>query len=273
MGAAFRSSAAPAKIRSMSAVKADYYEVLGVERDADEETIRRAFHASARDCHPDVSDSPEAEQRFRELAEAYGVLSKPTSRLLYDRYGYRGRGNSGFDEALWEARVPARRGENVHTELVFRSFEAAEGGFRLVHFAAARTCPTCEGRGTEEQPDPDCSECGGTGRRRQVSHSEVGRLLQIQACPVCTPDPCSECGGAGAVMAQRRLRLLIPAGLKDGDQLRVGGEGNAAEPGAIPGDLLLDVRVLPEPRDPRLVRYLALALFVAALVVLFVYLH
>ena len=89
---------------SVAAVKRDYYEVLGLPRDADDEAIKRAFHSLARDWHPDVADAPDAEARFRELAEAYGVLSKREARLLYDRYGYRGRGNQGFDEALWEAR-------------------------------------------------------------------------------------------------------------------------------------------------------------------------
>ena len=89
----------------MSAVKADYYELLGVSREADPDTIKKAFHTAARDVHPDVSDSPDAERRFRDLAEAYSVLSKPASRLLYDRFGYRGRGNTGFDEALWDAQI------------------------------------------------------------------------------------------------------------------------------------------------------------------------
>lgn len=106
----------------MAVAKRDYYAVLGVSRDADDEAIRRAFHGLARDWHPDVADAPDAEARFRELAEAYSVLSKRESRLLYDRYGYRGRGNQGFDEALWEAR-PSEvvRGENIITELEVRS--------------------------------------------------------------------------------------------------------------------------------------------------------
>ena len=106
----------------------DYYEVLGLPRDADDEAIKRAFHSLARNWHPDVADAPDAEARFRELAEAYGVLSKREARLLYDRYGYRGRGNQGFDEALWEARpAVAARGENAYVGIELRSFEASEG--------------------------------------------------------------------------------------------------------------------------------------------------
>src|SRR3989449_11137879 len=111
----------------VATVKRDYYEVLGLSRDANQETIKRAFHSLARDCHPDVADAPDAEVRFRELAEAYSVLSKREARLLYDRYGYRGAGNQGFDEALWEGRTRTKRGDHVHVNLELQSFEAAEG--------------------------------------------------------------------------------------------------------------------------------------------------
>src|ERR1700704_6965649 len=126
----------------MAAVqKRDYYEVLGLARDADGDTIKRAFHPLPRDGHPDVADAPDAEARFRELAEAYAVLSKREARLLYDRYGYRGRGNQGFDEALWEARpAMAGRGENVHLGIELRSFEATEGTRRIVNYEAIVRC-------------------------------------------------------------------------------------------------------------------------------------
>jgi molecular chaperone DnaJ len=254
----------------VTAVKSDYYELLGIRRDADRETIRRAFHAAARDCHPDVSSSPDAEQRFRALSEAYGVLSKPGARLLYDRYGYRGRGNSGFDEALWEARERAPRGGSVHRELVLHAAEAAAGGTRAVSFESAKACPACQGRGSAGRPD--CPDCGSTGRRTQVIHREAGRFLQIEVCPTCNGEVCSECDGAGHRQIQRRLRVRIPPGVEDGEQLRVGGEGDAPSLDGIPGDLLLDVRVLPEPHDSRLIRYLALALFLTALVLLIAYL-
>ncbi len=256
----------------MAAVKGDYYELLGVDRDADEEAIRKAFHALARDCHPDVSDSPEATQRFRELAEAYGVLSKPGPRLLYDRYGYRGRGNSGFDEELWEGRERAPRGENAHAEVQIRSYEAEEGTRRLVRFDAAAVCADCDGRGTTREPDPSCSVCGGTGRRRQVSHGEVGRMLRVEACPRCAGETCPRCGGPGAVPAQRQLKIRIPSGVRDGTQLRVGGEGSPAPNRGVPGDLLVDLHVSPAPRDSRLVQLLAFALFLVAVVALVLYL-
>jgi len=262
----------PRESWTVPAVKADYYELLGIPRDADEETIRRAFYAAARDYHPDISDSPDAEQRFRELAEAYSVLSKPGSRLLYDRYGYRGRGNQGFDEALWEAREQALRGESVRLDVDLRWFEAREGTRKVVEFEATSACEVCEGRGTTRSPDPECATCGGTGRTRQVSHLDLGRVLQIEACPECSGEVCPECGGTGRATQKRRLRLRIPPPIEDGTQLRVGGEGHAAANGGVPGDLLVDVHVTPKPRDPRLVRYLALALFLAAIAALIAYL-
>jgi molecular chaperone DnaJ len=220
-----------------SAAKADYYEVLGVERDADEEAIRRAFHALARECHPDVSHAPDAEKRFRDLAEAYSVLSKHESRLLYDRYGYRGQGNRGFNETLWDTRPRAERGENVHTAIKLKSFEADQGTRRLVRYEADARCNGCMGRGIVGEPDPGCKVCG----------------------------------GSGVTSAERRIRLLIPPGVVDGAQLRVGGDGHYAGLGSIPGDLLVDVRVLPEPRDPRVVRYVAFMLLMVSMTALVVY--
>lgn len=256
----------------MAAVKKDYYEVLGLQRDADGETIKRAFHALARNSHPDVADDPDAEVRFRELAEAYGVLSKREARLLYDRYGYRGRGNQGFDEAIWEARPPAAaRGENVHVGIELRHFEAVEGARRLVLYEAAVRCKACMGRGSVGLPDPECEYCGGSGRKRTVSHLDVANLLQIEPCPACVGEACSQCGGDGTVAAERRIRLLVPPGVEDGAQLRVGGDGNDAGAGSVPGDLLVRVKVLPAPRDPRIVRYAAFLLLLVAVATLVLY--
>jgi DnaJ-like protein len=256
----------------MAAVKRDYYEVLGLPREADGEAIKRAFHSLARDWHPDVADAPDAEARFRELAEAYSVLSKREARLLYDRYGYRGRGNQGFDDALWEARpAVAARGENIHVGLELRSFEAAEGARRIVTYDALIRCKACMGRGSVGLPDPECEFCGGTGRKRTVSSLEVANLMQIEPCPACIAEPCSQCDGEGTISAERRIRLLVPPGVQDGAQLRVGGDGNDAGAGSIPGDLLVRVQVLPPPRDPRLIRYAAFVLLIVAVVTLVLY--
>jgi molecular chaperone DnaJ len=252
--------------------KRDYYEVLGLPRDADGDTIKRAFHSLARDWHPDVADAPDAEVRFRELAEAYAVLSRREARLLYDRYGYRGRGNQGFDETLWEARpAVAARGENVHVGIELRSFEAADGTRRIVHYGAVVRCTGCMGGGSVGLRDPQCEYCGGTGRKRTVSNLQVANLLQIEPCPACVAEPCTQCGGEGTVSAERKIRLLVPPGVQDGAQLRVGGDGNDAGAGSIPGDLLVDVKVLPPPRDPRFVRYTAFLLLLVAIATLVLY--
>jgi molecular chaperone DnaJ len=256
----------------MAALKRDYYEVLGLERDADGDAIKRAFHALARDWHPDVTDAPDAEVRFRELAEAYSVLSRREARLLYDRYGYRGRGNQGFEEALWEARPSAAtRGSNVHIGIELRSFEAAEGARTVIHYQAEVRCRICMGRGSAGLPDPSCNYCGGTGRKRTVSNLNHANLLQIEPCPACVGEPCSQCGGEGTLPAERRIRLRVPPGVQDGAQLRVGGDGNDAGAGSIPGDLLVKVSVLSPPRDPRIVRYAALLLLVVAVATLVLY--
>ena len=211
----------------MALIKRDYYEVLGLSRDADDETIRRAFYELARGWHPDVADAPDAEARFRELAEAYSVLSKRESRMLYDRYGYRGRGNARFDEMV---PVDVARGENIHTDLELRSFEAEGGTRRVITFHAIARCTACDGRG------------------------------------------CSECEDRGTVETERRLRLRIPPGVvDDGALLRVAGDGNDAGADSVPGDLLVRVRVLPAPKDPRSVRYIALALLIVAIAALALY--
>jgi molecular chaperone DnaJ len=261
-----------ARSGQVAALKRDYYEVLGISREADDDAIKRAFHDLARDWHPDVANAPDAEARFRELAEAYSVLSKREARVLYDRYGYRGRGNQGFDEALWEARPPSvARGENVHLAIELRSFEAAEGSRRIVSYDAAVRCEECVGRGSVGLPDPDCDVCGGTGRKRTVANLEVANVLQLEPCPVCIAEACSQCGGEGTVPETRRIRLRVPAGVENGAQLRVSGDGHDAGAGSIPGDLLIRVKVLPPPRDPRTVRYIAFALLLVAVATLVLY--
>jgi molecular chaperone DnaJ len=250
-------------------VKRDYYEVLGVARDAGDEAIKRAFHELARNWHPDVAEAPDAEERFRELAEAYSVLSRRESRALYDRYGYRGRGNTGFGEM-----VPAdvARGDNIQTELELRSFEAEAGVRRLITVQGIVRCTACMGRGALGLPDPECEYCLGTGRKQTVSHVDSAQILQFAPCPACVSEPCPRCEGRGTVEAERRLRLRIPGGVvEDGALLRVAGDGNDAGAGSVPGDLLVRVRVLPPPKDPRSVRYLAFALLLIAIAALAVY--
>ena len=270
----------------VAAAKRDYYEVLGVSPDADDQAIRRAFYGLARDWHPDIADAPDAEAHFRELAEAYHVLSKRESRVLYDRYGYRGRGNHGFDAAFQEAEpsevetegtppearpLEVVRGGNINTDLQVRSFEAEEGTRRLIAFHATIRCTACMGRGSLSLPDPECEYCLGTGRKRTVSSIDVAQVLQVERCPACVEEPCPRCEGQGTVEAERRIRLRIPPGVDDGALLRVSGDGNDAGAGSVPGDLLVRLHVLPPPKDPRVVRYIAFALLAVAIATLLVY--
>ena len=270
-----RNGCGPRPIRKnpgVAVAKRDYYEVLGVSPDADADSIRRAFHELAREWHPDVADAPDAEARFRELAEAYSVLSKREARLLYDRYGYRGRGNQGFDEAVWEARPPeVIRGENIHTDLEVRSFEAEEGTRRILTFHATVRCTACMGRGTVGLPNPECEYCLGSGRRRSALRTYFGDDQSDDRCPECMSEPCARCGGTGTIETERRIRLRIPPGVEDGAQLRVSGDGNDAGAGSLPGDLLVRLHVLPPPKDPRAVRYIAFALLLIAVAALVVY--
>jgi molecular chaperone DnaJ len=226
----------------VAVVKRDYYEVLGVSTDADEEEIRSAFHALARDWHPDVTDAPDAEERFRELAEAYSVLSKREVRVLYDRYGYRGRGNQAVDETPGQAEPEPIRGENVYLDIELRSFEAEAGARPVVTYRAASRCTACMGRGTLGLADP-----------------------------ASLAEPCERCDGTGTVDVERRIRLRIPPRVEDGAQLRVSGDGNDAGAGSVPGDLLVSVHVQPPPRDPRVVRYVASVLLLVAIATLLVY--
>jgi len=244
----------------VAAEKVDYYELLCISREADREAIRDAFRAATPD-----GDGAEA----RELAEAYSVLTRPASRLLYDRYGFRGRGNTGFDEALWDALEHA--GEAVEVPVTLRERDALRGLSRLVKYEAAQTCHVCEGRGTSGAVDPVCPSCGGTGRRSHVSDEDYARFLLVEACPICGGEVCSACEGTGREAGQRSLRVRFPAGIENGTLLRVEGEGDVGERGGAPGDLLLDVTVIPEAQDSRLVRYAALALCLAAIALLVAY--
>jgi curved DNA-binding protein CbpA len=241
----------------------DYYDVLGIAQDADDEEIKRAFHALARESHPDVSASPEAEQRFSELAEAYAVLSKPEKRLLYDRFGVRGQ-SAGFSERLLDAALgEPESGNDLVTEVELGYYESARGTTRTIKFVGVAPCGRCGGLGRRGKTEA-CETCDGTGRRKTLSEIESGRLLQVEQCPDCGGSgrgggrTCASCAGEGRAEVRRTIRVRIPAGVEDGQTVRVRGEGIADPDGGPAGDAFVVVRVLDPPRDPRLVRMLAI---------------
>ena len=250
----------------------DYYEVLGVERDADDETIKAAFRARARALHPDVSDDPAAATKFRELSEAYAVLSKHSTRRLYDRFGYRGRGNGWFShEGARAAGDFLRRRSPAIAEVLVDAHEADRGVRRQIHWSQLEPCDACEGDGAAPGAiSMPCPACEGAGRQRVESSLANGeRLLQIEDCPACegrgrlVSAPCPACGGAGVTKFDESGEVDIPAGSKDGDRVAV---GNWTNRDAV-------VRVLAAPPEHTAVRYAAVVGLVVALVFLWILLR
>ncbi len=260
----------------MATARRDYYEILGVRRDADEATIKRAFRRLARELHPDVSDAPDAEERFKEAVEAYEVLSSSERRELYDRYGHEGLRSGGFEPSfdlgslsdlfsaffgddLFGSRARrARRGADVGAEVEIDLVEAARGATRAVPFEIAVVCDACGGSGAEPGTGPVvCAACGGAGRVQRVSRSVFGEFVSSQTCARCggagrvIETPCRRCGGNGRVLEERSLEVVIPPGIHDGQRIRISGEGHAGLLGGAAGDAYVLVRVRPDPRFVR----------------------
>ncbi|MFL5912128.1 MAG: molecular chaperone DnaJ [Gaiellaceae bacterium] len=259
----------------MATTERDYYELLGISRGADEGDIKKAFRRLARELHPDVSSAPDAEERFREVVEAYEVLSKPETRELYDRYGHAGLRSGGFQPGHFDfgslsdlfaaffgddlVGTRARsRGPDLAAEVEIELVDAARGLKREVPFRVAVTCAHCGGDGAEPGSEiTTCPTCAGAGRLQQVSRSVFGEFVRTQTCPTCggtgrkVETPCTVCEGAGRVVEERRLDVDIPAGIHDGQQIRLSGEGHAGTLGAGAGDVYVRVRVRPDPRFVR----------------------
>jgi molecular chaperone DnaJ len=263
----------------VAAVKRDYYEVLGVSRSADEREIKKAFRRLARELHPDVSDRSDAEERFREAAEAYEVLSKRETRDLYDRYGHEGLQTGGFrptdfdftslsdifsvffgEDFFGVGGTPRRagRGRDIVAQVEIELVEAAEGATKAVPFPVTVACERCRGSGAEPGTQPEtCPRCGGTGRLQSVSSSVFGQFVRTQTCPACAGagqvvrTPCRECDGSGRVTEERTIDVEIPPGIHDGQRIRISGEGHAGAFGGRSGDLYVLVRVRPDARFVR----------------------
>ena len=261
----------------MATTERDYYELLGVGRDAGEGEIKRAFRRLARELHPDVSEAPDAEERFREVAEAYQVLSNRETREVYDRYGHAGLRGGGFspgsfdfgnlsdlfsaffgDDLFGASGSRRSRGADIAAEVEIELVDAARGAERDVPFNVAVPCTRCDGNGAEPGTSPTtCPTCGGSGRVQQVSRSVFGQFVRAHGCTRCggtgriVEKPCVECDGAGRVVEQRTLEVTIPPGIHDGQQIRISGSGHAGILGGRAGDVYVRVRVRPDSRFVR----------------------
>ncbi len=261
----------------------DYYEVLGVPRDADAKTIKNAFRQLARRYHPDISAEPGAQERFREAAEAYGVLSDPGKRASYDTGGFAGlagvsaedlwagidladifgSGMPGFgglfDRLFGVSQAGPPRGGDLRVDLVISLDRVLAGGEEPVTIRHPGPCPQCAGSGARPGTAPrPCPGCGGSGQRVTVSHGGSVVVRQVAVCPAChgrgevIDEPCPGCGGTGQAVLEDQVTVRIPRGVPEGITLRLAGRGTPGPgPGAPPGDAYVVIRTRPDPRFSR----------------------
>jgi molecular chaperone DnaJ len=250
----------------------DHYEVLGVTRQAPDEEIKRAYRDLARRYHPDSHpDDPDAEERFKEVSVAYETLRDPERRRRYDLFGDTGAGNQPGAEAfgfgdLFDAffggdpfggrRGPAgpTRGGDAEVVVELTLAQAMFGTTHTIEASLPVGCPRCEGSGCEPGTHPSrCDACGGTGEVRQVRRSILGQIVTASPCGVCDGTgrriltQCRDCRGDGRVRAQRAIDVEVPAGVDDGQRLRLAGRGPAAPRGGVSGDLYVSIRVAQHP--------------------------
>jgi molecular chaperone DnaJ len=261
---------------SGSTTPRDPYEVLGVGRDADEGAIKKAFRRLARELHPDVNtDDPAAEEKFKEAAEAYEILSDPERRATFDRYGREGLRSGGWSPStegfgslsdLFDAffggggafgggRGGPRQGGDIAVALDIDLAQAAAGASLDVSFEAVGVCEHCRGNGAEPgTPIATCERCGGQGVLQAVSRTPFGQVVRTVPCDTCGGEgkiaetPCTVCGGKGRQVEQRTLTVDVPAGIADGQRIRIAGRGHAGDPGAPAGDLYVLVGVREDER-------------------------
>lgn len=252
----------------------DYYEVLGVPRDADQDQIKSAFRRSARQYHPDVNDSPDAEERFKELNEAYAVLSDQQRRSAYDRFGHagvRGAGGApdfnvdftdfadifgdlfgfgGFGRAASRSRNAPRRGADLQYRIGLTFEEAVFGIEKEIEITRDELCSTCNGSRAEPGTNPvRCSTCNGSGEVRHTRQTILGSMVQVSTCSTCggqgetISTPCHTCNGKGLERTTRKKVVTIPAGVDSGTQMRLGGEGQPGINGGPNGNLYIAINV------------------------------
>ena len=263
----------------MALSEADYYELLGVSRSASDAEIKQSFRTLARELHPDVSSEPDAERRFRDVAEAYEVLSDPERRALYDRYGQAGLKRGGYEPGFADfgsvadifasffgedllggggGRQRPQRGGDVQTLVEIELEDAFAGASVVVSLDVALPCERCDATGAESGTSTrTCPTCAGAGVVRTVSQNIFGQFVQQRTCPDCggagevLERPCPDCGGEGRIGTRRQLDVEIPKGIHDGQQIRVRGEGHAGFRSNERGNAFVVVRVRPDPRFVR----------------------
>ncbi len=263
--------------------KRDFYEVLGVARDADQRTIKRAFLKLARTLHPDVNKEPDAEERFKEVNEAYSVLSDERKRANYDQYGNPdGPGGFGSDfvdmsdifgggfgmSDIFDsffggggsrgARATRTRGRDMGITLRISLVEAATGVTKTVAYDRLAPCDDCNGTGVAEGGhEATCEHCHGTGRVVEVQRTIFGQMQSQTTCPMChgsgrvVDNPCETCQGEGRTPSHETVKVDIPAGIHSGQSIRVSGRGEAGVRGDVSGDLVVTIQVLEDEHFER----------------------
>jgi|MTBAKSStandDraft_1061840.scaffolds.fasta_scaffold30323_2 molecular chaperone DnaJ len=256
--------------------KHDYYETLGINRGANKEEIRKAYRKLARQYHPDVNKAPDAESRFKEINEAYEILSDDNKRARYDRFGHAGVGNGtgdfsgfggfgGFDDILNDlfsgfgtgfssnasaARRAPRRGADLRYDLTISFEEAVFGCDKDIEVSRHETCSQCNGTGAEPGTTPvRCAQCNGTGEVRRVQQSFLGAFVNVSTCPACQGEgevistPCHVCKGKKQVRKARTIKVKIPPGVDNGTQIRLAGEGESGTNNGPQGNLYVVLNV------------------------------